>query len=470
MHCGIAFALLLVSLANSTAYAANASEAAQVVVPKHEKLRLGNGIELILLPQPEVPLVAFVAQLRGGGQADPVGKAGLASIVANMLEKGAGSRDAFAFADAVAGVGGSFGASAGAESMTVTGQFLARDRALMIELLADALLRPQLQRAEFDKIRTRQIELIKAAKDSDPSSLLSSYGRAFLFGAHPYGAPLSGSESSLAALSYADALQFFRDHVGADRLTLVFAGDIDVRAVRTAVQRAFARMPAAAKSLAALAPTAPVSGRSVLLVDSPGSVQSYFWMANVGVSRRFPQRAALDIVNTLYGGRFTSILNTELRVKSGLTYGASSAFSRGSVAGEFAISSFTQTENTGKAIDMALETLQRLHREGVSGEMLDSARSYVLGQYPLRLETAGNWAGALADLQFYGLDRSFIESYGPSLAAVSTANAASIVSDVFPKPDNLRMVVIGDAEKIREGLRRFGAITEMKLETPSFSP
>ena len=97
-------------------------------------------------------------------------------------------------------------------------------------------------------------------------------------------------------------------------------------------------------------------------------------------------------MNTLYGGRFTSILNTELRIKSGLSYGASSSFVRGSVPGEFAIRSFTQTENTGKALDLALETLDKLKHGAIEPAMLESARAYVLGQYPLRLETAANWA------------------------------------------------------------------------------
>ncbi len=130
----------------------------------------------------------------------------------------------------------------------------------------------------------------------------------------------------------------------------------------------------------------------MLLIDSPGSVQTYFWIGNVGVDRRYSGRPALDLVNTLYGGRFTSILNTELRIKSGLSYGASSRFTRGSVPGEFAIRSFTQTDNTVKALDLTLETLEQLKHGSLTPEMLESARSYVLGQFPLQLETAAHWA------------------------------------------------------------------------------
>ena len=112
----------------------------------------------------------------------------------------------------------------------------------------------------------------------------------------------------------------------------------------------------------------------VLLIDKPGATQTYFWLGNTGVARDFERRAALDIANTLFGGRFTSMLNTELRVNSGLTYGASSRLLRPSKPGSVAISSFTPTETTVEAIDMALGVLDRLHRDGVDEEMLGLAR------------------------------------------------------------------------------------------------
>jgi zinc protease len=463
--------LLALAAAATTLPAAELAATANAVrVPAHERFRLANGITVILMAQREVPLTAFTAVLRGGAQVDPAGKAGLASVLAGLLEKGAGARDAYAFADAVAGAGGSFAAGAGAESITIGGQFLSRDRALMVELLADALLRPKLVADEFKTLRDREIEAIKANKDSDPSSLTSEYGRALLFGAHPYGAPQSGSERSLAGLAIADVQQFYREQVGADRLTLVFAGDIDAKWLRSAVTKAFAGMPPAAKVLPMLTGPAPAKGRRLLLVDAPGSVQSYFWIGNLGVARKFPQRAALDIVNTLYGGRFTSILNTELRIKSGLSYSASSRFTRGSVAGDFAINSFAQTENTVKAIDLALETLDRLHRDGFDQVQLESARAYVLGQYPTRLETAAHWSATLADLELYGLDKTYIEGYGPALATVSLADATKVVAGTFPSSDNLRIVVIGDAAKIRESLQKYGEIADMKLTAPDFAP
>ena len=137
-----------------------------VHVPPHERYALNNGITLIIVPRRDVPLVAFNAVLRGGALDDPTAKPGVASMLAGLLEKGAGKRDAFAFADAVEGVGGSFNAGANAESISVRGQFLARDQHLMLELLADALLRPRFDAEELEILSERHIEMIKAAKDA----------------------------------------------------------------------------------------------------------------------------------------------------------------------------------------------------------------------------------------------------------------------------------------------------------------
>ena len=452
----------------SPAFAAESAPVG-VKVPAHQRFVLPNGLTIVLVPKKDVPLIAFNGFVRGGALADPAEKPGVGSLVAGLLDRGAGKRNAFQFADTLEGVGGTFNAGAGSESINVNGQFLARDRALMIELLADALMRPHLSADEFAAYRDREIEFIKSAKDSDPSQLVGIYGRAELFGKHPYGRPQSGSERSLAVITLADVTAYHKANFGPNNATLVFAGDIDARWMKQTLTTAFAGWAKVSTPARDLKPAPRASGRRVLLVDSPGSVQTYFWIGNVGVDRRYSGRPALDLVNTLYGGRFTSILNTELRIKSGLSYGASSRFTRGSAPGEFAIRSFTQTENTVKALDLTLETLEQLKRGSLSPEMLESARSYVLGQFPLQLETAAHWAQSLADLEFFGLGKDYIEGYGPALVKVDLPETAAVTADAFPRPADVVMVLVGDAARIREGVAKYGAVTEMKLSDPDFA-
>jgi zinc protease len=438
-------------------------------VPAHERIVLANGLTLVVVPRRNVPLVAFQMLLRGGALGDPPGLAGVASLTAGLLDKGAGERDAAAFAESIEGAGGSFVAQAGPECIGISGQFLAQDQPRMLELLADAVLAPRFAAAEFSRQRLRQIGHIRSLKDSDPSELLPQYGRAVLFDRHPYGQPAGGSEDSLQAITPRDVIEYHRAHIGADRAVLVLAGDLDVAWLKSAVERRFGSWRPAAVPLPQLDPTVKLRRRRVLLVNAPGSAQSYFWLGARGLDRAYRKRAALELVNSLFGGRFTSLLNTELRIKSGLSYGAGSGFTRGRVAGEFAIRSFAETRHTARAIDLTLRTLSRLKRDGVTQAMLESARAYVVGQYPLNLETAADWAAQLAELELYGLDPGYIEGFGPALRNVTLADAQQVIEEAFPAGRQLALVVIGDAARLGARLERYGPVQQLALGAGSFT-
>jgi zinc protease len=437
-------------------------------VPAHQRFTLANGVKLILIPRHEVPLIAFEAVVRGGARLNAAEQAGVASLAAELLLRGAGDRDAYAFAEAVEDVGGSLEADAHSEAVVVHGQFLAKDQSLAIDLLADALQCPHLEAEEFETLRDRRIEFISAAKDSEPQSLIGAYGRSMLFAQHAYGAPIGGSERSLAAIRREHLLKFYQQQFGADRLTLTFAGDFDPQRLHEALAARFACWRTAGAPLSSLSPPARVRGRRVLLIDAPDSAQTYFWIANVGVARNFGERAALDVTNTAFGGSFGSMLNQALRVRSGLTYSVSSGFRRGSVAGEFAISSFTQTASTAQALQITLQTLSSLKRDGVSEAGFESARSYILGQYPMAFETSGDWASALADLDLFQLPHSHIEEYGPQLHQVSLRDSMQVVRTAFPSADDIDIVLIGDADRIRSQAAQFGPVVEKSLEAPDF--
>jgi predicted Zn-dependent peptidase len=439
-----------------------------VRTPRFERVQLQNGATLLLMERHDVPLIAFNAIIRGGAATDPDHGSGAASLLAGLLEKGAGARDANTFAETVASVGGTIQTGASIESISVGGSFLARDQKLMVELLADVLQRPKLEAEQFESLRGRYIEFIRAAKDSDRSSLTPIYGAASLFGAHPYGRSVNGSEASLAALKHADVQRYYQEHVGADRVIIAVAGDFKTAQLKSLLSRAFSGWRKAGVPLPTIPRPPAVSGRRVLLVDAPDAVQSYFWAADIGVARKDPRRAALDIANTLFGGRFTSMLNTELRVRTGLSYGANSRFERLADAGSWHMGSFTRTEKTVEAIDLAFATLDKLHAGTLDETQLASGKSYVLGQFPLGLETASQWAYQLATLEFYGLDRSYIDGYAEALAGVSLDDTKRVIGEVIPTSEEVVLVVIGKADAIREGLRKYGPLTEVKLSDLEF--
>ena len=461
--------LRIVSIALLAAFAFNTAHAGDIKLPQYQTLALDNGATVLLMPRKDVPLVAANIAVRGGALADAAGKEGTADLLGEMLSKGAGNRTALQFAQTVDGAGGTIGFGSSREAIVANAQFLSKDSGLMLSLLADALLRPKMEQAEFDKLRKRAIDGIANAKDSDPRQLIGIYSGAWLFRGHPYGRPTGGDETSLANISLADLQAFRQQQMGGDRLVIAIAGDFDPKAVTAQVRQAFGGWAKASGALPQVEAKPRESGRRVLLVDKPGATQTYFALANIGSKHGDPAEAAQDLVQTAFGGRFTSMLNTELRIKSGLSYGASSRIERPRQPGASAISSFTKTESTKQAIDLAIATLDRLHKDGLDAATIESAKHYVAGQFAPDLETAPQLAAQLVEMSLYGDTRDAIDGYLGRIAAATPQQIAA-AGTVFPGSKDLAIVAIGDASKIREAMQTYGPLTEMKLTDPRFTP
>ena len=444
------------------------AHAAGVSLPAHDRVELANGTVLLLSEKHDVPMIGLEAIVRGGAVSDPDGAEGTASLLAELMQHGAGERDAAAFAEASATVGGELSVSAGLEGIYVSADFMARDAELMIELVADLLQRPTLAADELTKLRDRSINLLKAAKDSDPGELLPTYGNAFLFGKHPYGNPVGGSETSLANITQQKLQQYYEEQVGGDRLIISIVGNFNTVAMKALLTEAFGDWRPAAMPLPSLPAVGKQTGRRVLLIDKPGATQTYFWIGNIGVAADYPRRADLNLANTVFGGRFTSMLNTELRVKTGLTYGAGSILQQPSQPGAVVIASFTATDTTVDAIDMALSVLTRLHDSGIDEDVAQSARNYIMGQFPPRLETAPQLAALFAMLEQYGLGVAYINDYGDALSAATSDSIAATIDEVYPSPEDLSFILIGDADLIRDDIGQYGPVTEMSIDEPRF--
>ncbi len=168
----------------------------------------------------------------------------------------------------------------------------------------------------------------------------------------------------------------------------------------------------------------------------------------------------------MFGGTFGSLLNSALRIKSGLTYGASCRLQRLSAGGSVGIGSYTKTESTQQAIDLALETLRGFRAAGLEPARLSSARNYINGQFPTDLETAGQLAGQLAVNAFYGLGNEEITGYPARIAAVDSAAVHRAVTRVYPPDSDLVLVMVGNAAKVRSVAKRYGPVTEVPLARP----
>lgn len=454
---GLTFGLLL--LANGAV--------AGLKIPPYTTHTLDNGLTVQILRHATVPMVSVEMWIDAGAGEDPTAKAGLASLTASSLRKGAGNRNADDFAEAIDFLGARLTTAVDAERTRIAMSLLARDLETGLSLLADAVLRPTFAEAEVIKIRDQMAEGVVQAKEN-PRNVLGDYSRAHLFGDHPYGRAVDGTETSLPTLDVDDVRAFHSDHYGADRAILTLAGDLDPDRALELVEQIFSSMPAARVARREwAAPTRPESA-SVLLVDKTDTPQTWFTIGSTGPSwQDLDDYAATSLVQTILGGRFTSWLNQKLRIEAGLTYGAGYRMARYARGGSAWISTFTATETTKEAFDLALGQLDRLHDEGLSETDLQSAKAYVKGQEPYDYETASDLARALANNAFYGIDRDFLDDFFEKVDAVTLEDCRAAVARHFQR-DNLVITAVGVASEVEGILAEYGPVTLRANSAPGF--
>jgi zinc protease len=461
---------VLVALALFAALFAAGPVAAQSIhLPPHEKIVLKNGLTVLLLEKHGVPLVAVSAMIKTGAAADPAGQAGLASVTSALLRKGTATRSAQQFSADLDFIGASFEADVTPDFTSIRAEFLNKDLARGFELFADALLHPTFPQNEVDKILAQNLDAVKAAKD-EPQAVLGLYFNGYLFGATPYGHPPDGDELSLKQVQRDAIAKFYEANYAPGNTILAVAGEFNPADMRKRLEETFATWPARSVAPASVPATALAKGKRLLLIDKPDATQTYFAIGNIGTAVNDPDRFAIRVVNTVFGGRFTSQLNEALRVESGYTYGAVSYFDSHKFPGPFEIASFTKNETTTPAIDLALQMLDKLHKNGVTPEQLASAKSYIKGQYPPNIETAGQLARRIVLDEFYGLSDDEVNQLEARIDAVTPEIANQVIAKHYPM-DNLVFVLIGKASEIRPGVRKYAdKMEERSISDPGFWP
>jgi zinc protease len=460
------WSLLFVVLAG---FAAQAARAQSIHMPPHEKVVLKNGLTVLLLEKHGVPIISFYGVLKAGAAADPAGQEGLAAITAGLLRKGTQARSAQQFSADLDFIGGSFNADANADFTGVSAECLSKDVATGLSLFADALLRPTFAKDEVDKLLAQTLDGIKGAKD-DPQQVLTPYYYAYLFGGRGYGRSEDGDEISLPKIQREAIAKFYDSYYAPGNMILAVAGDFQSADMKKKLEDALGGWPAKQTPPVKIEASAPAKGKRLLLVDKPDATQTYFAFGNVGVAAGDPDRVAIRVVDTVFGERFTSMLNEALRVESGLTYGARASFDPRKAPGPFAIESFTKNETTTQAIDLALQVLAKLHKDGLTADQLKSAKNYIKGQFPPHIETSGGLAQRIAANEFYGLDDSEVNLLEARIDAVTLETAKQVIQKHYPL-DNLVFTLIGNASAIGPAVKKYAEkMDQRKITEPGFWP
>lgn len=435
-------------------------------LPKYEKLKLKNGLTVYLLPQKEVPLVQASVVFDAGAIHDG-NKPGLAGFTADALMFGTKTQTKDQIEAATDFVGANFGSGAALEYARVSMSFAKKDQGKMMGILQDVLMNPAFDTKEFEKAKKRKLLRLDQAKES-PRSVIGAYYNKLLYAQHPYGNPTRGTKEGLENISVDDIKAFYKKQYTTDKAAIAIVGDFEKRAMKATIKKLFGKWKTGrGKGKKIGTPNMQYNQSQVVLVDKDDSRETTFFIGGKGVPRSNQDIIAIQVINTILGGRFTSWLNDALRVNSGLTYGARSSWVNNKLSGSFYIYSYTKTKTTIEAIDMALGVLDSLHKNGVDQKTLLSAKNYVKGSFPTRYERNSSLANLLTSMFIYGYNESFINNFEKNVNSLTVAKVKQVVKKYFPK-NNLQFVLVGKASAIRNKVKKYGKITEKKITAPGF--
>ena len=455
----VAFALLCVTAG---------AGAADFRLPPFEATRLPNGLTVYMMERHEAPLIAVSAVLKAGAVNDG-SKPGLANLAGDALLLGSSKHGKVTIDQAFDFRGATLGGSSNAEQSSLVASFARDDAAVLMPMFADIVQHPRVDAAELDKLRARKVLGLKQAKEA-PRNVVQAYYKGMLFGDGAYANPPAGTVASMGAITRADVLEFQRRYYRPDNAAIVVVGDFKMDEMRARIGALFGQWRAEGA-----APAVQQNGKvkadkaRVWLVNKADATETTFVIGGAGIARNDPDYVPLEVLNTVLGGRFTSWLNDELRVNSGLTYGARSEFATLSQTGTFGISSFTASPKTEPALDLALKTYQRLWDKGIDAATLDSAKAYVKGQFPPRFETSEQLAALLGDMFASNVGREQIDNFNRDVDGLTPARAKQLIDKHFPR-DKLQMVLIGKAAEIRKLAAKYGEVTELDINANGFQP
>lgn len=413
--------------------------------PPHREMRLENGLRVIVLEHPGQPVANVNLYVRAGSAAEAAERAGLAGMTAELVTKGTATRTATEIAETIEGVGGSLDSSAGDDWLTVSASVLTEHLPLAFELASDVVLRPTFPEEEVAVTRRRilsalQVQLGQPSAIAERQFLRDVYGED-----HPYGvSPIPGT---VEAITRDEIAAFHRDYFTADNALLVVSGVVDPGAVESLARRHFGEWRRGAPAAVAFPEPSALEGTRIALVHRPGSVQSNIRIGHLAIRPDNPDYFPLTVLNNIVGGGTDARLFQILREEKGWTYGAYSQLTRPVDIGHFAARAEVRTEVTDSALAEMLRQLHRIRDQEVPADEFDGARSYLAGSFPLRLETAGQIAGQIAQAMLLGLPVEYVSEFPERIMAVTPADVQRVARE-YVQPERAAIVVVGDARQV----------------------
>ena len=419
--------------------------------PAVADFRLSNGLRVLVAPTDGAPLVSARLSF-DSGSSDDGRLPGLAAMTAGLLTQGTSTRSALQIATEIESLGATVGAGAGVDFTNVFANAPADVFPQTLALMADVVRNPTFAAEELARQQDQTLDGLRVAL-SQPGQIASQAVGRVVYGAAPYGAPGTGTVTSIPAITRDDLVRFHADRFAPSGATLVFSGRITESEARTLAQQAFGdwtsevvvRTERNNPAGVALAPR-------VIVIDQPGAGQAAVVVAVRGISRTDADYFPLALGNTLLGGGYSSRLNQEVRIKRGLSYGAGSQLGARENEGVFTASAQTRNDAVVAVADLILEEIGRMGSQTVTEADLGPRRAVMLGSFGRSLETVDGLGGLVANLALYDLPMSELAAYAGNVRAVTPEQIQAAFARHLPGSE-ASLVIVGDASMFIEALR-----------------
>ncbi|HVK81170.1 MAG TPA: pitrilysin family protein [Verrucomicrobiae bacterium] len=420
-------------------------------IPQTSQRTLANGLRVIVAPNRALPLVSADLRIGSGASADPANRAGLASVTADLLNKGTTTRSATDIARAVESLGAQIGATAGPDSSAVSLQTRADRAGDAFAIYADVIRNPTFAGEELERSRQQFLDGLQVAL-SEPGSIAGMAMSRAIYGNAPYGAVTS--PTSLAAITRDDAATYHANFWRPDNAVLVISGDVSAEEGFALAERHFGDWPRPSAALPARPDTSAYAAPArTIVVDLPDTGQAAVVMGLRGVARTDADYFPLLVANNVLGGGYSARLNTEIRIRRGLSYGANSSLSARLSPGPIVASAQTRNDAAVQVYELMRTEIDRIGDTLTPDAELTARKAVLIGSFGRSVETTAGVAGQISALALYGLPPESLGTYVSDITNVTSEQARTAAARYFD-PDRADVVVVGDAQHFYDGLRR----------------
>ena len=401
--------------------------------------RLPNGLTVLVVERPALPIVIARAWVRAGSVLDASEKAGLANLTAEMLTRGTRNRSAKEIDEAIEFVGGSLGTDAARDGATVSVSILRKDLALGLDLLADVLLSPSFPEDEL-KRKLREVLASIRSSEEEPETVAGRAFREILFPGHSYGRPVEGMPETLAKIGRDDLVDFHSRHYRPQEMILSVVGDVTRDEILKEIAKRFGAWPQGSGPRVSIPPPALAPPGQKLIHRELS--QATVILGQRAIGRDHPDFYPLLVANYILGGGSTSRLYTRIREELGLVYYIGSHLATGRFGNFFEVTLQTKSESVRQAIAEAKQAVRVLRDRGPTADELALAKAYLVGSFPLRMDTNAKLADLLLAWEVNGLGLDYPTRFRRLIEQV-TVDDVKRVAAAHLLPDALATVVVG---------------------------